>query len=280
VARVTDYVTTRSGQGFVRGEGLDRDGVPLVVLHDLPGSACLHEGWLRALGAHRPVLAMDLGGNGHSALAAGESVDVGRWAGEIADLLDAAGYDRAVLYAVGTSAAVAVEAARQAPGRFAAVVLQAPPLVEARWAAAHAADYAPDIAPVRDGSHLLRLWHHLRDQELWYPWFEQTRDHARTTPHRIAPADLQARAVAMLRQPGHYRPIWQAVLAYPLADRLAGLTVPARVAWREADLFARFADRAGTLCGGVAPLLLPEDDGAAAGLVAGMIDVATDGARE
>ncbi len=267
-ASLTDYITTRAGQAYVRGEGLDRPGLPVVVLHDLPGSVELHEDLIQALAAHRPVLAMDLSGNGHSTLPAGLPVDIARWAVELENLLDATGKPRVILHACGTAAAVAAEFACRAPDRVAGIVLQSPPLLPPGWARAHGADYAPDVAPTRDGGHLLRLWHHLRDQELWWPWFEQTRATARTTPHRIAPADLHRRAVALLRQPAHYRPIWQAVLADDLATRLAGLDLPIRIVYRETDLFARFRDRAAILCADPAPLALPDDAVATAAALA------------
>ncbi|MBV9811251.1 MAG: alpha/beta hydrolase [Acetobacteraceae bacterium] len=232
--------------------------MPVLLLHDLPGSAVLHAARVRAMGAHRPVLAVDLSGNGRSDLDAQEPVGVARWADQVKDLLAALGIERVVIDAIGGAAAVAVELAARAPERVAAMVLQSPPAVESAWAQMHAHDYAPDIAPARDGGNFLRLWHHLRDQELWWPWFAQDPAHARATS-RIAAEALHARAVVMLAQPHHYRATWRAVLSYPLDEMLARSNTPVLITYREDDLFARFRDRAASLAGAGAPILLRDD---------------------
>ena len=240
-ADATGYVTTRSGEGFAIIKGAGRPGLPLVVLHDLPGSATLHADWIAAMAAHRPVLALDLGGNGHSDA---ETVGVAQWAGEVEDLLAAAGVARAAVHAIGGAAVVGVELARRRPDLVAGLLLQSPPLGVESWT-----DRVPDIAPAGDGGHLLRLWHHLRDQELWFPWFATTPAHARMVEPRIAPAALQMRAVAMMRQPRHYRAIWQAVLGYDLAEAMVRVTVPMAVTSHPQDVFAPCHERAAALCG-------------------------------
>ena len=266
VPHVMDYVTTRDGQSFVMGCGLDRPGTPVLLLHDLPGSAVLYAAQVRAMGAHRPVLAMDLTGNGRSDQAPRDAVGIARWADQVADLLAALGIGRVVINAIGTASAVAVEFAARAPERVAALVLESPPAIDAAWGAAHAEEYAPDITPARDGGNFLRLWHHLRDQELWWPWFAQDPAHARAAP-RITLEALHARAVVMLAQPHHYRATWRAVLSYPFDAMLARITAPVMIGYREADLFARFRDRAARLAGAGNPVLLPDDAVAAARIV-------------
>ena len=53
--------------------------------------------------------------------------------------------------------------------------------------------YAPPIAPAWDGSHLIALWHSVRDRELFHPWFERQRDHIRTVePHLDAESLTQS----------------------------------------------------------------------------------------
>ncbi len=273
VPRVMDYVATRDGQSLVIGVGLDKPGTPVLLLHDLPGSTALHRAEIEAMGAHRPVLAMDLSGNGHSDLAPDAVVGIGRWADQVEDLLSLLSIERAILSAIGTSATVAVALALRAPERVAALMLQSPPMVGGEWAEAHAEDYAPDITPVRDGGNFLRLWHHLRDQELWWPWFEQKHAHARPAP-RIAPEHLHARALAVLGQPHHYRPTWRAVLSYPLDVSLARATLPTMVTYRERDLFARFRDRAAAIAGGREAVLLPDEEEAAASVMEAWLSAA------
>ena len=81
VPRVMDYVTTRDGQSFVLGAGLDRPGVPVLLLHDLPGS--VDAARRRRCGRSARIARcspIDPPGNGRSTLAPGQPVGVERWA--------------------------------------------------------------------------------------------------------------------------------------------------------------------------------------------------------
>jgi hypothetical protein len=98
--------------------------------------------------------------------------------------------------------------------------------------------YAPPVTPVWDGSHWLRAWHHLRDSELWWPWFERTHHNVRPAPPRINPQALTVRVREAMKQPANYQSAWQAALAYDWRERLASLKAPVlRMAARE-DVFA------------------------------------------
>ena len=209
----------------------------MLVLHDLPGGVSLHRAQIEALGADRPAIGFDFAGHANSVPDDGQQIGIAAWVAQIGDVLTALGYATAHLYAPGTAAAVAIEFARAAPARVASLVLHAPPTIGREVAAGMAEDYAPDITPTRDGGNFLRLWHHLRDQELWFPWFEQVRGNARPAP-RIAPALLHERAVAMLKQPENYRPTWREILTYDLEAGMQRLTTRCAVVYRDADIFA------------------------------------------
>jgi pimeloyl-ACP methyl ester carboxylesterase len=59
-------------------------------------------------------------------------------------------------------------------------VLVCDPDTRQRWRSA----YAQPIVPAWDGSHLIALWHSLRDRELFHPWFERQRANIRSAePH-------------------------------------------------------------------------------------------------
>jgi len=259
-ACLRDYVPTRWGAVYGRGAGLDRSGPPLVLLHDLPGGADLHAAEIEGLGKSRPTLAFDFLGNGHSALDGGDPVSVELWAMQLADVLNRLGHGKVHLYAHGTAAVVAAAFARRWPESVLSVAFRSPPIFNRD--AAFAESYAPDITPTWDGGNFLRLWHHLRDQELWWPWHRRTIAHARSAPPRIDPADLQRRALTMLRQPRRYREIWRAVLAYQLGEALCQLQVQRRLVTHEQDLFALAAEAAGDLLG-VAPHRLEGPDATA-----------------
>jgi pimeloyl-ACP methyl ester carboxylesterase len=231
-----DYIVTRHGCVRVIGAGLQRDGVPLIFLHDLPGGIDLHREEIERLAEDRPVVAFELAGNGESFVASAPSHAV--WLEQIEDVRATFGWGEVALYAHGTSAALALDFAGRHADQVREIIMRSPPVLSADERALFSAQYAPDITPSEDGGYLLRLWHHLRDQELWYPHFR--RDHAsrRTAPPRIDPAWLTRRAVTLLKQPEHYAPIWQAVLGHDLGAALGGISVPVRVIVDPSDIFA------------------------------------------
>lgn len=219
---LTDYIPTRHGATYARVEGWQRTGgTPLLFLHDLPGGITLHRAEVEQLATERRVLGIDLAGNGNSECDAEISIDL--WCEQIVDVLEFMRLDAVDLFAHGTSAALALELKRRFPQRFVGLTLRSPPLdVPAELIE----NPAPDISPMRDGGNFLRLWHHLRDQQLWHPWSLQTRATARTGPLNIDPSDLHERAVTMLKQPQNYQAIWHTVLAYPLRDAIAASSEP------------------------------------------------------
>lgn len=216
---------------LLRSAGDGRPGLPLLVLHRLPGSSRLHDAMVAGLGRTRPVFAIDLPGQGESTpMPQGDPIS--GWAAAALAAMDALGLPRAEVFGQNGGAAIAVELARLAPDRVAALALDAPvalpawergPLAE-RWIAA-----LGPTEPCRDGSHLLRAWHMLRDHELWWPWFERDPGHARAAPPRIAPARLSDEIREAMKQPAGFAAAWDAVLRYPLAERLAGTAQPCRL---------------------------------------------------
>jgi pimeloyl-ACP methyl ester carboxylesterase len=241
----TDYIDLGDIQLLLRSAGEMRDEPPIVLLHAVPGSTWLHDELILALGAHRRVLAFDVCGQGESVAPDGFVPDVPVWAEQVARALDILGVGTAHLVGLETGATIAAELARRQPARFASLTLQAPPLLDAAERSDLAPRYAPCATPVWDGSHLTRVWHHLRDQELWWPWFDRTDKAARRHRLRLGANELHLRARECLKQPSFYQPAWSAILAYPLLETLAAVTIGYRILAGQDDLFARFAIRQG-----------------------------------
>ncbi|MBL8590825.1 MAG: alpha/beta hydrolase [Methylobacteriaceae bacterium] len=248
-ADLRGYVDLPDGAVHVRGAGLDRNGAPTLFVPDLPGGLDLHDDEIRSLAQDRPVIAFDPWGNGHSIWPAQRELSVALWAAQAEQLAQQLGWRQARIVGHGAGAVVALEAMRRAPALFTAAMLRSPPALPRQGLEAFAADYAPDIAPAWDGGNFLRLWHHLRDQELWFPWNCRTRLHARDAEPRIDPRWLHARAVLLLRQPAHYRAIWRHVLLYPTLEILSALRGRVAVSSCDGDLFARCAAEAAAAAG-------------------------------
>lgn len=256
---IRDYIATRHGLVYARGEGLTQGGRPTLFLHDMPGGIDLHQEEIAAVGSGRPVIAFDLGGNGNSEIAG--SGDTELWVDQIQDVLAALAWDRVDIHAHGTSGGLAAAFAKARPEKVGALVLRAPPLLSREQRAAFAGRSAPDISPAGDGGYLLRLWHHLRDQELWWPWFDQRHGARKRTEPRIAPDWLHRRAVIMLKQPWNYARIWDEILAQDLFAMLADLAVPCQIVVQSQDVFAACAERNVQTRQGIVPVQTISEQG-------------------
>lgn len=235
----TNYVDLGHSQVLVRSYGeLSGARPPIVILHHVPGSSALYEPLLGEIGRSHAVLAVDLPGHGESDPLPGGEQSVESWADAVLATLDALRIAAVHLYGHNGGASVAVEIANRSPARVRSLVLDAPICLPDHERMELATRYAPDVAPVWDGSHLTRVWHHLRDQELWWPWFDRRHQTIRATPPRIDPADLTLRVREMIKQPASYAAAWGALFRYPLRDRLARTSAVLRFVAAREDVFA------------------------------------------
>ena len=183
----TDYLDIDGAQVLVRSAGELAGSVPLFVLPHAPGSSFLYDALILETA---PALALDFPGHGESDPLPGNPQGVEIWADTAAKVLDKLNVASVRLYGHNGGAAVAVELARRMGRRVLGLVLDAPCFLGDEERKTLASRYAPEVLPVWEGSHWLRAWHHLRDSELWWPWFERTHRAARTSAPRISPDDL------------------------------------------------------------------------------------------
>jgi pimeloyl-ACP methyl ester carboxylesterase len=241
----TEYVDLGDRQVFVRSAGDLKHEPPVVVLPPLPGSSLACDELVRLIGRTRPALALDMPGHGESDGDEDSPQSVNAWTRALRRVLDALGIGKIDLYGHNAGAAVAVEFTLRDPGRVRHLSLDAPICLPEAERARLAPIYAPDARPSWDGAHLLRVWHMLRDQELWWPWFERRRENARTTGPRIDPVALTIRAREALKQPASFAPAWRAALEYSLERKLAAVATPTTLMAAREDVFAFGLSRAG-----------------------------------
>ena len=235
-----DFLDLDATQILLRTRGDLRAGVPVVAIHHAPGSSALYDELVAALGAHQPVLAFDLPGHGESDAGPGTVQSVPGWTTALFQVLDRLGLGAVHLYGHGSGAAVATEAALRQPGRIRTLLLDAPLAFPARQRKELGQGWITDVLPATpcwDGGHLLRVWHMLRDSELWFPWHDRRDASARTVPPRIDPASLTLRLRETMKQPDSFAPAWQAAWSYPLIERLSLLTRPCHLLGAEQDPF-------------------------------------------
>jgi pimeloyl-ACP methyl ester carboxylesterase len=207
---------------------------PMLVLHHAPGSSLLYDDLVLALG---DALGPDLPGHGESDPLPGNPQTVQAWTDAVERLLDRMGIRELRIYGHNGGAAVAVELAHRLGSRVRGMVLDAPAFLGDEDRARLPSRYAPSVQPTWDGSHWLRAWNHVRDSELWWPWFERTHRNVRRTA-RIEPQQLTIRVREAMKQPESYEPAWQASLSYEWRERLSAVRAPVLHIAAPEDVFA------------------------------------------
>lgn len=246
VGVTNDYVDLDEGQLFVRRWGAAGGRPPLVMLPPAPGSATQLDTLPELLSADREVIAIDLPGCGDSDAFAGARHEVSRSASLVAKALSRLGIDKADLYGRHGGASVAVELALQNPALAGALALECPPALTADERREIAPRYAEPIELDWDGSHLIRLWHATRDQELFWPWYERSIDRIRKNDPDVRADRLTAEVLAYLKNYKTYADMWEAVLSHPVRERMAALQRPFAVFGSDND---KFADHAKSVAG-------------------------------
>ncbi|MFI1093778.1 alpha/beta fold hydrolase [Streptomyces sp. NPDC020917] len=122
MTEITDMIMMSGGHRIaVRRAG--HGGVPLLLVHGFPCTSLI---WSRTIGplaeARFDVVAPDLRGYGRSDLVAGDAYELPAFSADLAELMDALGWDRAVVAAHDLGGAVALDFASRFPDRVDRVV--------------------------------------------------------------------------------------------------------------------------------------------------------------
>ena len=240
--RLTEsYVDLDGAQLAVRRSGEDLPGTPVLVLHHAPGSSRLYEQAMLAIGQERPVLALDLPGHGESDPLPGNPQDQASWLRAVCHVLDQLGIAQVHVWGHQGGAALACALAVQEPKRVRSVVLDAPLWVEDALRDQLLSQGIPDVLPSAEGAHWLRAWHHLRDAELWWPWFERRHAHKKPQPSHIEPERLNARVLEAMKQPESYAGAWRTNWTCDWAGLLPRVQAPWLCLSSEQDTYAHLS---------------------------------------
>lgn len=209
----------------------DAAGRTVLVQHDAAGSSDIVHALAAGFIGHRPVVAIDLPGHGESdnTLRAGK-VTVTAYARSIHRALDALGISECDFVGQWGGALAGLELALLAPRRVRRLVLADLLYFSPRLTAELKKHYTPEIKPDWYGGHLLHAWMLMRDQGLFWPWFDRTRRGIIWREPYIDPAMVHRRVIEVFKAPQMWRAAYQAHCAYPTRAKLKQLRVPAVLA--------------------------------------------------
>ncbi|MDX2222581.1 MAG: alpha/beta fold hydrolase [Rhodospirillaceae bacterium] len=250
------YLKARGGHVRAR-VNLAGAGRPLVALHDPAGAASLVEPVIAPYVGRRPVIALDLPGNGESDNLIGDpafggspdAITSANYAAIVNEALAGAGLDSVDVFGRYSGGPVAMEMSFQAPKRVARLALAGIGMYEGEEQKSLMDNYTPSIAPKWDGSHLVTAWAIMRDQGLFWPWFNRTRAGILRADNAIDVAMIHLRVTEMLKIGDQYQKAYGAMWTYPMRAKLPQLKHPTLIcapAWE--PIYAKMA-----ACHDVAP---------------------------
>jgi len=217
------YVDQVHGQIRVRALGVD-SGVPLLVLHDVPGGSASLLPYADLLARDRHVIVPDLPGLGESHPLPYPSL--GSYVTALVELLDQLGHRSVDVFAAGLSGCFAVALAAREAGLVRRVALDGLPMVRSRDRKLYARRYCPPIVPDRHGAYLQQAWHQLRSQDSSWPWFDRAAVAARRHDPDLDAHRLESLLADVLRQLPSYGDAARAALEGAVREILAGVRQP------------------------------------------------------
>ena len=225
----SDFVTLPEGQLHFHMNG-DTRTVPLLVQHDAASSVGTVEPITRSFLGKRTVMAFDLSGSGESDRMFGDTVDVMAYADVLGRALDKLGLAQIDFYGMWGGGFVGLDLATARTDLVRRLVMSNLFQHEGVEQRAFQLHYTPDVSPVWHGGHVMQCWHQMRDQGLYYPWFESNpRGIIRREPY-LDTAMVHERVCSLMKAGNCYRTAYQSHFRYPTHAKLKASPVPTLVA--------------------------------------------------
>ena len=215
------YANTSTGQLALRR--FAGEGRPLLLIHQSPLSSEDFLPLMKRLAGRRPLVAIDIPGNGDSDALPIDDPSAVDYARAFAEAVDALGFAEIDLYGSHTGSTIALELALARPELVRNLVLEGVALLSADVQEVVLERYTPPLLPSWDGTHLLFSWSYLRELRLFWPWFNKTADGIRTC-YLQSPEELHRWHLAFLKAGDAYKRSYRAVFTHPTAERLPQLT--------------------------------------------------------
>lgn len=204
---------------------LEGEGRPLLAIHDPAGSSHLVEPIFGPYVGKRPVIAFDNPGNGESD-AVLDTLNSQTYAEVLNAALDTLGLGEVDVIGRYSGGPVAMEMSFQRPERVKHIVQAGVSFYECDEQQSLIENYTPSVEPRWDGSHLMTAWSIMRDQSLYWPWFNQTKDGIIWGDGAIDVALTDLRTRELLKCGDRFQDAYNAMWRYPMREKLPKLAVP------------------------------------------------------
>jgi pimeloyl-ACP methyl ester carboxylesterase len=224
---ITRHFVTVDGRWGTRQVHYRRagQGPAVLALHQSPQSSRDLLPVLEAWRTHFTLIAPDTPGYGQSDPLGRAALTMADFAAATLEFADAVGLRRFGVYGYHTGASIGLMLAASHPERVAALAAQGLVRLTAEELRDILAHYLPPFVPSWDGAHLAWAWARMREQTIFFPWYERTR--AARLPFDVpSPERLQAGLLDMLRTGAGYAVAYRAAFESRPQDVLPRLAVP------------------------------------------------------
>lgn len=223
-----EFVQIGGGSLYCR-RNTDGTGRPILFVHASAASSYSMDRYMEPLIGKRPVLAVDLPGNGESENPMGLDVTVEKQASFLAEAVHVLGYDEIDVFGTWGGGTVAVELAVQHPDLVKNVAVPNIMTMELKGKELDAMSekYTPDIPFDDFGGHWIFAWNMVRDQELFNPWYMRKAESInRSNEPDIAPEVIHRCTLDLFKCYDIYQAAYKAHFGYPMVERLTKLQCP------------------------------------------------------
>jgi pimeloyl-ACP methyl ester carboxylesterase len=214
----------------------DVAGRHVILVHDAVGSSDTVAPIATSFIGRRPVIAIDLPGHGESdnTLPRG-AVTVAAYALALRKALDVLRIRECDIVGVWGGGLVGLEFAYFAPQRVRRLAIVGPMYFDRAQQAELRRRYAPEIRLDGHGGHLLQAWQFIRDQGLFWPWYERTREGILRGRINVDTDAVHRRVLELFRARDMWRRAYRAHFSYPMKTRLRSIRIPTLLAAAEWD---------------------------------------------
>jgi hypothetical protein len=222
-------------------------GPPVLLIHQSPRSSAEYTALMADWAPHFTCLAPDTPGFGESAPLPMPTPHVNDYADAVIAFMDAMDLPQAGAYGTHSGAITLITAAKRAAHRFSAIAANG----YAVWTDAERADfganYTPPFVPLPYGEHLTWVWHRIREQSWFFPWYAADDAHRLSVAHDN-PATNHAMIMDILAAGESYAQGYAAMLQAPRDLPEPGApTPPVLISGRNGDPLQAHIDRLGPL---------------------------------
>ena len=217
-------------------------GSPLLLVHGSPNNSDALRPLISFLAESFLVIAPDTPGNGESTPLSEGADALGDYADALRELLDALGLGKVGAYGHHSGATFVAELARRYPHRLSAIVCDGLPMWNERELRNFEGGFFQSYAPAHDGSHLMKLWSRLIDQNWYFPWHRGSR--GRKVSFDLSDTGrLHQRAMELLVAGDAYMAPYKAALERGASERISAIEVPMLAMSHRDDVIARHLQR-------------------------------------